>query len=37
MGFDSAQISLVWYALIEDKQIKIDKNYKAYLNPNVEE
>ena len=37
LGFDSAKISLVLDALIDDKQIKIDKNWKAYLNPNVED
>lgn len=32
MGFDSARIYLVLDSLIENKQINIDKHWKAYLN-----
>lgn len=35
LGFDSDQISLVLDSLIEEKHIKIDKNWKAYLNPRL--
>ena len=36
LGFPSEQISLTLDALIEDDQIKVDENWKLYLNPPLE-
>lgn len=35
MGFESDRIYLILDALVDDRQIKIDKHWKAYLNPRL--